>query len=111
MASGPATQPHMDAAGGAQASAPGAASTNPREALIPKLPHSMRVLDSQMPADLEADALLVSAAAVERHRQHKDVAAFIKKEMQRLHPGGNRVRHARLRGTCGRATLRQQHAS
>jgi hypothetical protein len=76
--------------GGAAPAAPSAA--DPRAAYALKSPHAARVLDSHMPSDLEADALLVSAAAVERHAHLRDVAAFVKKEMQRLHPGGNRVR-------------------
>lgn len=47
----------------------------------------MQIISSHMPESLERDALLVSTAAVERHKgQPKDVAAFIAKELQKLHP-------------------------
>ncbi|KIZ01043.1 Dynein light chain, flagellar outer arm, partial [Monoraphidium neglectum] len=79
----------VDAAGASSAAQPAVA--DPRSDYACKDQHSVRVIDSHMPEDLERDVLLVSAAAVERHRQLKDVAQFVKQGMQRLHPGGNRA--------------------
>ncbi|WIA12698.1 hypothetical protein OEZ86_006028 [Tetradesmus obliquus] len=48
--------------------------------------HSCRVIDSLMPEAIEKHAVIVATAAVDKHKQLKDVAQFIKHEMDHKFP-------------------------
>lgn len=64
------------------AAAHGASGPDPRDGFAAKEPHSVRVLDSHMAEGLERDTVLVATAAVERHKQLKDVAMFVSRALR-----------------------------
>jgi len=82
------------AAGGAGAASAGggAAAADPRDAYSAKEQHAVCIVESHMQEALERDVIMVATAAVERHKQLKDIARFIQKGISALHPGGNKVR-------------------
>ncbi len=43
-------------------------------------PHNCTVLDSLMSDPYEKDAIMIATAAVDRHKQLKDIAHFVKHE-------------------------------
>ena len=49
--------------------------------------HNHSIVESRMPESFEKDALAVALAAVDRNKQLKDIARFVKQEYDKLHPG------------------------
>jgi dynein light chain LC8-type len=53
--------------------------------------HYHKVIDSLMPQAIENNAVLIALAAVDRHKQIKDIAEFTKREMDKNHPGSGKA--------------------
>ncbi|KAI8464080.1 MAG: hypothetical protein J3K34DRAFT_380622 [Monoraphidium minutum] len=103
MSAAVAAPPAASSCNAAAAPAAGAAAADPRDAFACKDPHSVRVVDSHMAEALERDAALVVAAAVERHKQLKDVAQFVCAGLSKLHPSGARAADGVFHCVCGKS--------
>jgi dynein light chain LC8-type len=53
--------------------------------------HNWAIVESRMPESFEQEAIRVSLAAVDRFKQLKDIAKFIKQEYDKLHVGSGKA--------------------
>lgn len=54
-------------------------------------PHSFKILSSYMPESFELDAINTALIAVDKYKQLKDVALYIKQEYDKKYPGSGKA--------------------
>lgn len=56
-----------------------------------KEPHNYKIIGSYMPESLELDAINIALIAVDKYKQLKDIAFYIKHEYDKKYPGSGKA--------------------
>lgn len=66
-----------------------------------KKEHTIHVVHSAMPSSYEKDAIEVFVAAMDKYRNYKDMATFVKKEYDRRYPSSGKSTDGVYHCICG----------